>query len=301
MLGIIITVLSVIIIFQFIYICNTKKQIKEISHILDDIGSGNLDRRLLAVENSIVSELVYKINAIVIRDKEKLMEKDKSEKAYKKLVTSLSHDIRTPLASLIGYLEVLEKNGVTGEEHDEFLTIARRKALNLGDYIQSLFEFLKIESGEWVYDLKKQNICELTRLILADWVIKLEENKIEFRFEIPEEAVYVVLDKSAYTRILTNLMANMIRHSHATQLSVRISCSLNELNLSIADNGIGIAEKDLPFVFDRLYKCDTSRTENSNGLGLSIAKELTASLHGEIHAESCWGRGTTFRLTFPKA
>ena len=98
MLGIIITVLSVIIIFQFIYICNTKKQIKEISHILDDIGSGNLDRRLLAVENSIVSELVYKINAIVIRDKEKLMEKDKSEKAYKKLVTSLSHDIRTPLA-----------------------------------------------------------------------------------------------------------------------------------------------------------------------------------------------------------
>ena len=84
------------------------------------------------MKNSIVSELVYKINAIVIRDKEKLMEKDKSEKAYKKLVTSLSHDIRTPLASLIGYLEVLEKNGVTGEEHDEFLTIAKRKALNLG-------------------------------------------------------------------------------------------------------------------------------------------------------------------------
>lgn len=301
MIWISIAGLGVIILYQFIYIRNTKRQMKEISYILDDICSGNLDRRLLADENSIVRELVYKINEIVIRDKEKFLEKEKSERAYKKLVTSLSHDIRTPLASLIGYLEVLEKNGVTGGERDEFLKIAKRKAVNLGDYIQELFEFLKIESGEWVYDLKKQNICEVTRLILADWIIKLEENKIEYKFEIPEEAVYVVLDKSAYTRILTNLIANMIRHSHATQLTVRISYSLNKISLSITDNGIGIDEKDLPFVFDRLYKCDTSRGDNSNGLGLSIAKELTASLHGEIHAESCCGRGTTFRLTFSKA
>ena len=301
MIWISIAGLGVIILYQFIYIRNTRRQMKEISNILDDICSGNLDRRLLADENSIVRELVFKINEIVIRDKEKFLEKEKSERAYKKLVTSLSHDIRTPLASLIGYLEVLEKNGVTGGERDEFMKIAKRKAVNLGDYIQELFEFLKIESGEWVYDLKKQNICEVTRLILADWIIKLEENKIEYKFEIPEEAVYVVLDKSAYTRILTNLIANMIRHSHATQLTVRISYSLNKISLSITDNGIGIDEKDLPFVFDRLYKCDTSRGDNSNGLGLSIAKELTASLHGEIHAESCCGRGTTFRLTFPKA
>lgn len=214
------------------------------------------------------------------------------------LVTSLSHDIRTPLASLVGYLEVLEKESMTPEEQQQFLQVAKNKAIHLSDYIQSLFEWLKLESGEWAYDFKEQDICELTRLILADWVIKLEKNNMEFQFDIPREAIYMTTDQNAYSRIVHNLLENMMKHSHAASLSVKLSRSFQDLTLTLADNGIGIPEKDLPFVFDRLYKCDTSRSENSNGLGLAIAKELTAALHGEISAESLTGQGTTFQLRF---
>lgn len=98
------------------YIYQTKRKLQEIVKVLDDIYSGNLDRRLIDNENTVTSNLVYKINEIVIKDKNKLLELNKAEKAYKKLVTSLSHDIRTPLSSLIGYLEVLEKNDTNFEE-----------------------------------------------------------------------------------------------------------------------------------------------------------------------------------------
>lgn len=109
---------------------------------------------MVADENSEISSLVYKINEIVIKDKHKLSEFNKAEKAYKKLVTSLSHDIRTPLSTLIGYLEVLEKDTMSYEEQQKFIQIAKEKALNLSAYIQSLFEWLKLESGEWTYDFK---------------------------------------------------------------------------------------------------------------------------------------------------
>ena len=277
-----------------------KKKIQEIVKVLDDIYSGNLDRRLIADENSEMSSLVYKINEIVIKDKHKLSEFNKAEKAYKKLVTSLSHDIRTPLSTLIGYLEVLEKDTMSYEEQQKFIQIAKEKALNLSAYIQSLFEWLKLESGEWTYDFKEENICELTRLVLADWIIKFEGNNINFNFDIPEKALFILIDKNAYDRIINNLLANMIKHSHANKLVVQVTEEISEVQIAISDNGVGIDEAELPFIFDRLYKCGTSRTENSNGLGLAITKELTIAHNGTINVISGYGKGTTFKLRFPK-
>ena len=286
MFGGLIMVYLVIILFLCIlallnHIYHTRKKIKEIVQILDDIYLGNLDRRLVVNENTEMSNLVYKINEIVIKDKNKLLEFNKSEKAYKKLVTSLSHDIRTPLSSLVGYLEVLEKDNLSYAEQQKFLQIAKEKALHLSDYIQSLFEWLKLESG-----------------VLADWIMKFEENKIDFHFDIPEKALYVIIDKNAFNRIINNLLSNTIKHSHANKLIVQIIEVQDKIQISITDNGVGIEEKDLPFIFDRLYKCDTSRTENSNGLGLAIAKELITALNGTIAVNSCYGKGTTFNLKF---
>ena len=298
-------------IYQLIFLCfiiilllhhnlSNKKKIQEIVKILDDIYSGNLDRRLIVDENSEIGSLVYKINEIVIKDKNKLAEFNKAEKAYKKLVTSLSNDIRTPLSTLIGYLEVLEKDTLSYEEQLKFIQIAKEKALNLSTYIQSLFEWLKLESGEWTYDLKKENICELTRLVLADWIMKFEENNIDFYFDIPEKALFILIDKNAYDRIINNLLANIFKHSHANKLVVQVTEEISEVQIVISDNGVGIDEKDLPLIFGRLYKCDTSRTENSNGLGLAITKELAIALNGTINVISSNGKGATFILRFSK-
>lgn len=293
-------ILSLCILALVNHLYQTRKKIKEIEQILDEIYLGNLDRRLIVHEHTEMSNLVYKINEIVIKDKNELLASNASKKAYKQLVTSLSHDIRTPLSSLVGYLEVLEKDDLSYAEQQRFLQIANEKAQYLSDYIQSLFAWLKLESGEWVYDFQTENICELTRLVLAEWIMKFEENKIDFHFDIPEKALYVNIDKNAYHRIINNLLANTIKHSHANRLIVQILAVQDEIQIAITDNGVGIEEKDVPFIFDRLYKCDTSRTENSNGLGLAIAKELITALDGTIVVDSCYGKGTTFNLKFNK-
>lgn len=293
-------ILSLCILALVNHLYQTRKKIKEIEQILDEIYLGNLDRRLIVHEHTEMSNLVYKINEIVIKDKNELLASNASKKAYKQLVTSLSHDIRTPLSSLVGYLEVLEKDDLSYAEQQRFLQIANEKAQYLSDYIQSLFAWLKLESGEWVYDFQTENICELTRLVLAEWIMKFEENKIDFYFDIPEKALYVNIDKNAYHRIINNLLANTIKHSHANRLIVQILAVQDEIQIAITDNGVGIEEKDVPFIFDRLYKCDTSRTENSNGLGLAIAKELITALDGTIVVDSCYGKGTTFNLKFNK-
>lgn len=299
MIWIAIVLLCVVTISQFIYIRSNKKKIRDISYVLDDVVNGNLDRRLLANEETVISDLVYKMNEIIIHDKNKLIETEKSEKAYKELVTSLSHDIRTPLASLVGYLEVLESDSCSPEEQKNFLMVSKTKALNLSEYIQALFEWLKLESGEWIYHYESENICELTRIILADWIIKLEKNKIDFHFDIPEDSIFVVTDKNAFQRIVNNLLSNMLKHSGASLLTVTLTHSTSEIVIMISDNGVGIAEQDLPFIFDRLYKCDTSRTNNSNGLGLAIVKELLTALGGEISAKSTLNDGATFLLKLP--
>ena len=293
-------ILSLCILALVNHLYQTRKKIKEIEQILDEIYLGNLDRRLNVHEHTEMSNLVYKINEIVIKDKNELLASNASKKAYKQLVTSLSHDIRTPLSSLVGYLEVLEKDDLSYAEQQRFLQIANEKAQYLSDYIQSLFAWLKLESGEWVYDFQTENICELTRLVLAEWIMKFEENKIDFHFDIPEKALYVNIDKNAYHRIINNLLANTIKHSHANRLIVQILAVQDEIQIAITDNGVGIEEKDVPFIFDRLYKCDTSRTENSNGVGLAIAKELITALDGTIVVDSCYGKGTTFNLKFNK-
>ncbi|WP_315169405.1 HAMP domain-containing sensor histidine kinase [Metaclostridioides mangenotii] len=291
-------ILIVVSICQFFYIRNMKNRLKEISDTLDEIKQGNLDLRLYATENDVTSDLVYKINDIVIHNKNKLSDLKRAEKSYKELVTSLSHDIRTPLASIIGYLDVLENETVNLEEQRQFIKTSKNKALSLSEYIQTLFDWLKLESGEWVYSFEKENICELTRIILADWIIKLEKNNMLFQFVIPDENVYLLMDKNVYGRIVNNILTNIIKHSKADCLSFSLSFDDYKIMIKFEDNGIGISESDLPHIFDRLYKCDNARTENSNGLGLAIVKELISVLDGKIYVESQLNVGTTFTIVF---
>lgn len=297
-LIIIVILLAFAIIFQTIYILNIKNKLKRISNILDEIKAGNLDRRLYANQSDPTSDLVYKINEIVIQDKNEIMELKKAAKTYRELVTNLSHDIRTPLTSIIGYIDVLEQETVSLTEQSSFLNIAKKKALGLSEYIQLLFDWLKLESGEWIYRFEQENICELTRVILSDWIHRLEENNIQFRFDIPKEALNISLDKRAYERVIDNLLSNAIKHSKADTITFVLSLKDDCIVIDVSDNGVGIDPIDLPFIFDRLYKCDSARSVNSNGLGLAIAKELVSALGGEIYADSQLNIGTSFHLKF---
>lgn len=277
-----------------------RTQLTLIKEALEDIKNGNLNRRILATKSDITKQICYGINEIAINSQSQLIQQKQSEQAYKRLMTSLSHDVKTPLASLVGYLEAIESNIVAGQEKDEYIHVASGKAYHLKHFVENLFEWVKLDSGEQVFHFELFDINELSRNIIAEWIPILENSHFEYKFDIPETEYSMRIDANAYTRILNNLLQNIITHSEGDNMALSILENEQQARIVITDNGKGISPDNLPHIFERMYQCDHSRSSKGNGLGLSITKELVSTHKGTITADSISGFGTTFTIILPK-
>lgn len=276
-----------------------KKQISEISDALEDIKNGNGNRRILAETHELIAPLAYAINDIILSYEKRLSAYQQTDETNRQLMTSLSHDVRTPLTTLIGYLDAAHKGIVNGKERDGYIETARRKAHDLKEYIDVLFDWFKLGSNEFSMNIAEMDLTELTRNILIDWIPIFEDTQVDFTIDIPEQPFRVQIDPDGYMRILNNLIQNVISHSHADKIEIALSEQNRNIKILLSDNGIGIDKEDLKHIFDRLYKCDQGRSEKGSGLGLSIVHELVEKLNGTITADSTPGKGTIFTLFFP--
>ena len=276
-----------------------KKQISEISDALEDIKNGNGNRRILAETHELIAPLAYAINDIILSYEKRLSAYQQTDETNRQLMTSLSHDVRTPLTTLIGYLDAAHKGIVNGKERDGYIETARRKAHDLKEYIDVLFDWFKLGSNEFSMNIAEMDLTELTRNILIDWIPIFEDTQVDFTIDIPEQPFRVQIDPDGYMRILNNLIQNVISHSHADKIEIALSEQNRNIKVLLSDNGIGIDKEDLKHIFDRLYKCDQGRSEKGSGLGLSIVHELVEKLNGTITADSTPGKGTIFTLFFP--
>lgn len=298
-LSIIIALFSVFL--SYLVIRRVKKQIAEITDALIEVKNGNGNRRILSATNELVAPLAYEINEIVVSYENRLSTVRQTEETNRQLMTSLSHDVRTPLTTLIGYLDAAHKGIVTGQDRDDYIETARRKAHDLKEYIDVLFDWFKLNSNEFAMDINTVEAAELTRNILIDWIPIFEDKQIDYNIDIPEQPFRVKLDTDGYMRILNNLIQNVISHSHADKIEIILSKQEKNMKIRLADNGIGIEKEDLKHIFERLYKCDKGRSEKGSGLGLSIAHQLVEKMNGTITANSIQGKGTEFTLLFPLA
>ncbi len=276
-----------------------KKEISEISDALEDIKNGNGNRRILAETHELIAPLAYAINDIILSYEKRLSAYHQTDETNRQLMTSLSHDVRTPLTTLIGYLDAAHKGIVDGKERDDYIETARRKAHDLKEYIDVLFDWFKLGSNEFSMNIAEIDLTELTRNILIDWIPIFEDTQVDFTIDIPEQPFRVQIDPDGYMRILNNLIQNVISHSHADKIEIALSEQNRNIKILLSDNGIGIGKEDLKHIFDRLYKCDKGRSEKGSGLGLSIVHELVEKLNGTITADSTPGKGTIFTLFFP--
>lgn len=296
-ISIMIAILSVFT--SCLVIRRVKKQISEMTEVLTEVKDGNGNRRILSAANELVAPLAYEINEIVLAYENRLLELRKMEETNKQLMTSLSHDVRTPLTTLIGYLDAAHKGIVTGKDREDYIETARRKSHDLKEYIDVLFDWFKLNSNEFAIEIQTVEAAELTRDILIDWIPIFENKQIDYNIDIPEHPFRVRLDSDCYMRILNNLIQNVIAHSRADKIEIVLSKEKGNMQIRITDNGIGIEKEDLKHIFERLYKCDKGRSEKGSGLGLSIVHQLVEKMNGTITAESAQGKGTQFTLLFP--
>lgn len=289
------------IVFNIVQYNKNKKvkiQIKNMDFILADMLSGEVGHKILASNDEITSDIAFKINAIVYKLEKEISDLEIDSKTNKELMTSLSHDLRTPLTTLIGYLDAIDKGVVNGKEREDYFQIARSKAYDLKEYIDILFEWFKLQSSETDLLIEKVEINESTRRILRDWIPILEENNIDFEVDMLDKPIFIKIDRDKYGRIINNLLQNVISHSKASKLYISISNNDRRVFISIKDNGIGISDTNLPYIFDRLYKCDAGRSRKGSGLGLAIVKQMVEVMQGEITVESKEGEFTNFIIQF---
>lgn len=285
----------------FIIIGRVKKQIMKMEEVLRDVKEGNGNRRILAASRELTAPLAYQINEIIVSYEDRIVSLRQEEETNKQLMTSLSHDVRTPLTTLIGYLDAVHRGVVTGKEREEYMETARRKAHDLKAYIDVLFDWFKLNSNEFNLKMNVVEAAELTRNILIDWIPIFEDNQMEYIIDIPQQPFFVKVDVDGYMRVFNNLISNVISHAHADKIEITLAKQDRKVKILVLDNGTGIEKEDLKHIFERLYKCDKSRSEKGSGLGLSIVYQLVKKMNGEVTAESEPGKGTVFILMFPLA
>lgn len=300
-------------------VISINKKISQSNEVLDDIKKGNGNRKILSKDNDNFSEIIYKINEIVYLYEEKLTEFRKKENANNQLLTSLSHDIRTPLTSIIGYTDAIKKellkdglnykydlqsvieNHNTLENNkiiENYIDIVREKSYSLKEYLDNVFDWFKLNSNEFYLDLKDTEITELSRNIIKSWIVIFEEKDIDFDIEIEEKEIICNLDQNAYARVINNIIQNAVEHSKTKKIQISIKEEFRKIFIIIKDFGVGIEPDDLEHIFDRLYKCDKARNKVGSGLGLYITKELVEKMNGCINVKSKVGEGTEFEIIF---
>lgn len=146
------------------------RELLEIQKTLEDIGAGNLNRRIVTRGPQAIRSIGYGINKIVQQNQQSAIQQKRHEQAYKQLITNLSHDIKTPLASLTGYLEAVENGLVVGQEKEEYLQTAYERAGALRSFVEKLFEWVKLDAGEQKLQIEPLDLCEISRQYVAEWI-----------------------------------------------------------------------------------------------------------------------------------
>ncbi|MFL0198669.1 sensor histidine kinase [Clostridium sp. WILCCON 0269] len=298
-------ILIFIIIFLSILLACFYKNINHICKYIDDIFNGNLNQRIrLQTHIKCFSKLTIKINNLI--EKLQAIEKKNiiSEESRKKIISNISHDLRTPLTSILGYMElILNDYDLSPDERKRYIKIAYTKGNCLYDMLEEFFQISKMDSKDFKLEIKSINICEIIRQQLVFFFNEFKRAGIEPKLNFPKDDVYVNADEKALNRILNNLISNALKHGkNSTKICINLSYTQNTVFISIWDNGLGIPKDEINYIFDRLYTIEKSRKSNSrsSGLGLSIVKKLLESLDGTISVSSVPFKKTEFKFTLPK-
>ncbi len=224
------------------------------------------------------------------------------ESARRRLVASVSHDLRTPLASLRLLVESIEDGVVTGETRDRYLAEIRTHVAALSALIDDLFELSRIEAGDISWTMSQVEVRELVGDTVAAMRAPAEARGVAIAAELPTEEVMARANAEKVQRVLFNLIQNAIRHTPADgSVTVRARTAPGGIEVEVADGGAGIPEADGERVFEAFYRGDAARDGDGAGLGLAISRAIVEAHGGRIWLDQAAAPGTSIRFTLEAA
>ncbi|AGC67905.1 putative sensor histidine kinase [Thermoclostridium stercorarium subsp. stercorarium DSM 8532] len=298
------TAVMIVLVCACIYLLYKYKQLKgsvmRVSRELAEMGEEESTRRKILIRrNAPFSEIVFSINAIIDKKNTEIEKLKLSEKAHRSLLTNLAHDLRTPLTTLIGYLEAMDMD-LNREKNAEYLQTALSKAKQLKDNVNQIFEWAKLYSNTDELNLKRTDLSEYTRMVLIDWVPIFEKRNINYDIDIPDSRLDGYIDEISYQTVINNLIKNIIEHADAKNVKVRLTGEEEKIKLEISDDGVGIDPGLKEKIFEEFFKVSGARGGTGSGLGLSIVRLLVEKQKGNILVDTGKNKGTSFKITFPR-
>lgn len=295
----IIFIMACIILFQYAQKKNESKNLKYIKDKLSGIIKDKTDEKVLIVDaDKDMSELLVEINKFIDFNQKVLADYREKEISMRKMLSNISHDLKTPLTVMLGYIETIKlEPDLKSEEKEILLSGAYDKTLEIVKLINKFFDLSKLESGDKDISITRINISEVCRKNILNYYETLTSKGIEVNIDIPELNIYAMGNEEALDRVLSNLISNAIKYgSDGKIIGLNLRYDEEFVYVDIWDKGKGIEEKDQDKVFERLYTLEDSRNKyyEGSGLGLTITKRLVERMGGEIILESKPYEKTTF-------
>lgn len=304
MLSIMLVLLCLILVLLFRHL-QLIPQIKKISQITREIRAGNLNLRYrLQTSQKDIEILGGELNRLLDYFQNGFERITFLEEERKRMIANISHDLRTPLTSLLGYMEALKDDAtLTAEERRDFLRITSEKGNALLVLLQDFFELAKLEADDVELKLQKINLVEIVPEIILHFYPDFVKAEITPTIKLPETPLYVQVDKVCLRRILNNLLSNALRYgTDGKEIGIALREEESLVWVDVWDRGKGIPAPDIPHIFDRLYTGEASRNSSlqGTGLGLTITKNLVEKQGGQIIVTSTPKEKTTFSFCLPK-
>lgn len=244
--------------------------------------------------------VVREVNSLIDRLNRSRIEHKKYDAVRKRFLSNISHDIRTPLTSIIGYISALKDDAAEDiHSNPAYLEILSGKTRELKERIDKLFEIAKLESGEWQLFPEQFDLAECVREVLIDFIQPLEKEHFHVEIQLPDSAVMHYFDRLSFIRIVQNLIQNVLIHGTSGRyLFIKLAKEDGIPVLIIRDKGPGIKGDYLEDIFKRSFTSPGSPVQEGSGLGLAIVRELVHLNRARITAESPERSGTTFQIYF---
>lgn len=274
----------------------------EVSQMLQSMAEGKLDVKLpVSDRDTLIGDLAQNINNLVHQLELSLQQERAAEESKNELITSVSHDLRTPLTSILGYLYIIEQDRYKDEVEMRYYTsIIYEKSKNLDRLVNELFEYVRTKNPKLTLHKEKINMTRLLQQLAAQYIPELKANRMEARLSLPGREVWLYADAEKLVRVYENIINNALRYgADGKWLDIRLQEDEKGICIEIKNYGKPIPKHSLPYVFERFYRADEARTEEGSGLGLAIAKNIVELHQGEIWVKSDES-GTAFFTLFER-
>lgn len=296
-------IIAIIMALFLIYFSSrsVSKPLKEINDAVLEIASGKFDKRVSVSATDEIAQLASSFNYMA----DSLEHLEEMRAGF---ISDISHELRTPMTSISGFVSGILDGTIPKERQNEYLELVLEESTRLVRLTNEMFEMTKMSSHGYKLSIKKFDLAEITRLCIIGAEKEIDAKRLDLSVDFEKENIYVLAEPDSIKRVIINLLDNAIKYSFEnSRIDIKVFSQVEHIVFEISNIGTGIDDADLPYIFDRFYKSDKSRSRENGGagLGLSFVKNILNLHSQQINVKSeqidSLSRKTTFTFTLEKA